>query len=97
MKAKYDKETDTLTITLRDARVKESDEIRPRRYCRFWVRWRQAERELRLPCRQQSKSNHCSGKERHHDGNQNHKSAISPDFAALDIAIYHVISPGGEH
>src|SRR5439155_1572206 len=29
MKAEYDKETDTLTITLRDARVKESDEIRP--------------------------------------------------------------------
>ncbi len=26
---KYDRETDTLTITLRDARVKESDEIRP--------------------------------------------------------------------
>ena len=29
MKADYDKETDTLTITLRDACVKESDEIRP--------------------------------------------------------------------
>jgi hypothetical protein len=29
MKAEYDKETDTLTITLRDTRVKESDEIRP--------------------------------------------------------------------
>ncbi len=29
MKAEYDKETDTLTITLRDARVKESDEVRP--------------------------------------------------------------------
>ena len=29
MKAEYDRETDTLTITLRDARVKESDEIRP--------------------------------------------------------------------
>ena len=29
MKVEYDKETDTLTITLRDARVKESDEIRP--------------------------------------------------------------------
>jgi uncharacterized protein YuzE len=29
MKAEYDKETDTLTITLRDVRVKESDEIRP--------------------------------------------------------------------
>jgi uncharacterized protein YuzE len=28
MKAEYDRETDTLTITLRDARVKESDEIR---------------------------------------------------------------------
>jgi uncharacterized protein YuzE len=27
MKAEYDKETDTLTITLRDARVKESDEM----------------------------------------------------------------------
>jgi len=29
MKAEYDRETDTLTITLRDALVKESDEIRP--------------------------------------------------------------------
>ena len=29
MKAEYDRETDTLIITLRDARVKESDEIRP--------------------------------------------------------------------
>ena len=29
MKAEYDKETDTVTITLRDARVKESDQIRP--------------------------------------------------------------------
>jgi len=29
MKAEYDRETDTLTITLRDARVKESDEVRP--------------------------------------------------------------------
>ena len=29
MKAEYDKETDTLIITLRDVRVKESDEIRP--------------------------------------------------------------------
>ena len=29
MKAEYDKETDTLTITLRNARVKESDEVRP--------------------------------------------------------------------
>src|SRR5207237_1762737 len=29
MKAEYDKETDALTITLRDARVKEGDEIRP--------------------------------------------------------------------
>ena len=29
MKAEYDKETDTLTITLRDVRVKESDEVRP--------------------------------------------------------------------
>ena len=29
MKAEYDKETDTLTITLRDARVKESDEFVP--------------------------------------------------------------------
>ena len=28
MKVEYDKETDTLTITLRDARVKESDEVR---------------------------------------------------------------------
>ena len=29
MKIKYDRETDTLTITLREARVKESDEVRP--------------------------------------------------------------------
>lgn len=29
MKLEYDKETDTLTITLREARVKESDEVRP--------------------------------------------------------------------
>jgi len=29
MKVEYDKETDTLTITLRDARIKESDEVRP--------------------------------------------------------------------
>jgi uncharacterized protein YuzE len=29
MKIKYDKETDTLTISLREARVKESDEVRP--------------------------------------------------------------------
>ena len=29
MKAEYDQETDTLTITLRDVRVKESDEVRP--------------------------------------------------------------------
>ncbi|MBI3301468.1 MAG: DUF2283 domain-containing protein [Deltaproteobacteria bacterium] len=29
MKVNYDKETDSLTITLRDERIKESDEIRP--------------------------------------------------------------------
>ena len=29
MKIEYDKETDTLSITLREARVKESDEVRP--------------------------------------------------------------------
>ena len=29
MKATYDRETDTLTITLRDARIRESDEVRP--------------------------------------------------------------------
>ena len=29
MNVDYDKETDTLTITLRDTRVKESDEVRP--------------------------------------------------------------------
>lgn len=29
MKIEYDKETDTLTITLREALVKESDEVRP--------------------------------------------------------------------
>jgi len=29
MKIQYDRETDTLTIALRDARVRESDEVRP--------------------------------------------------------------------
>ena len=29
MKIRYDHETDTLVITLKDARVKESDEVRP--------------------------------------------------------------------
>jgi uncharacterized protein YuzE len=29
MKVTYDRETDTMTITLRDERIKESDEIRP--------------------------------------------------------------------
>jgi uncharacterized protein YuzE len=29
MRIEYDRETDTLTITLRDARVKESEEVRP--------------------------------------------------------------------
>ena len=29
MKVQYDPQTDTLTITLRDARIQESDEIRP--------------------------------------------------------------------
>lgn len=29
MKVIYDRETDTLTITLRDERIQESDEIRP--------------------------------------------------------------------
>ena len=29
MKIQYDEETDTLTIKLRDARVRESDEVRP--------------------------------------------------------------------
>ena len=29
MRIEYDKETDTLSITLREARVKESDEVRP--------------------------------------------------------------------
>ena len=29
MKVEYDKETDTLTIKLREARIKESDEVRP--------------------------------------------------------------------
>ena len=29
MRIEFDKETDTLTITLREARVKESDEVRP--------------------------------------------------------------------
>lgn len=29
MRIEYDKETDTLTITLREVRVKESDEVRP--------------------------------------------------------------------
>ncbi len=29
MKVTYDRETDTMTISLRDERIKESDEIRP--------------------------------------------------------------------
>ena len=29
MRVEYDQQTDTLTITLRDARIKESDEVRP--------------------------------------------------------------------
>jgi uncharacterized protein YuzE len=29
MKLEYDKESDTLTIVLRDVRIKESDEVRP--------------------------------------------------------------------
>ncbi len=29
MKVEYDKETDTLTIQLREARIEESDEVRP--------------------------------------------------------------------
>jgi uncharacterized protein YuzE len=29
MKVTYDRETDTMTISLRDQRIKESDEIRP--------------------------------------------------------------------
>ena len=29
MKATYDQQTDSLTITLRDERIKESDEVRP--------------------------------------------------------------------
>ena len=29
MKIRYDQETDTLVVTLKDARVKESDEVRP--------------------------------------------------------------------
>ena len=29
MKIVYDRETDTMTITLREARIRESDEIRP--------------------------------------------------------------------
>jgi len=29
MKVQYDPQTDTLTITLRDARIQESDEVRP--------------------------------------------------------------------
>jgi uncharacterized protein YuzE len=29
MKVQYDPQTDTLTITLRDARIRESDEVRP--------------------------------------------------------------------
>ena len=29
MRIEYDKETDSLTITLRDVRIKESDEVRP--------------------------------------------------------------------
>ena len=29
MKVRYDQETDSMTITLRDERIKESDEVRP--------------------------------------------------------------------
>jgi uncharacterized protein YuzE len=29
MRVTYDRETDTMTITLRDERIKESDEVRP--------------------------------------------------------------------
>lgn len=29
MRVQYDPQTDTLTITLRDARIRESDEVRP--------------------------------------------------------------------
>jgi uncharacterized protein YuzE len=29
VKVRYDRETDSLTITLRDERIKESDEVRP--------------------------------------------------------------------
>jgi len=29
MKVEYDKDTDTLSITFRDSRIKESDEVRP--------------------------------------------------------------------
>ena len=29
MKVEYDAQTDTLTITLREARIRESDEVRP--------------------------------------------------------------------
>jgi len=29
MKVRYDKETDSMVITLRDERIKESDEVRP--------------------------------------------------------------------
>lgn len=29
MKVEYDEKTDTLTISLRDARIRESDEVRP--------------------------------------------------------------------
>ncbi len=29
MKVTYDRQTDTMTITLRDERIKESDEVRP--------------------------------------------------------------------
>lgn len=29
MRVEYDSQTDTLTITLRDARIRESDEVRP--------------------------------------------------------------------
>ncbi len=29
MRVRYDQETDTMTITLRDDRIKESDEVRP--------------------------------------------------------------------
>ncbi len=39
MKVTYDQETDTMTITLREERIKESDEVRPGVIADFGYDW----------------------------------------------------------